>query len=169
MKMPKTIYRGRVFDLTLQERRLPDGRRVCPEIIVHPGASLMVPFLDHRHVIFLRQFRTAINGWLYELPAGTPEKNETFLDCARRELREETGYKAKTFRLLGKIYPVPGYSTEKIMIYEARELTFAPKAKDAEELIETRILTKPRVRDMLKAGQLVDAKTICALSFCGWL
>lgn len=167
--MKKIIYRGRVFDLTLQKRSLPDGRVVQAEIICHPGASLIVPFLDEEHIIFLRQFRPAINAWLYELPAGTPEKNESFLGCARREIQEESGYKAAAWRRLGKICPVPGYSTEMIHIYEARRLTPSVKPKDAEELIETKVLTKVQVRKMLKAGQLIDAKTICALGFCGWL
>ncbi|MFA5039054.1 MAG: NUDIX hydrolase [Candidatus Omnitrophota bacterium] len=164
-----TVYRGRIFDVTLQGRRLPDGRSITAEVIRHPGAALIVPFLTPDRVIFLRQFRPAINAWLYELPAGTPEKNESFLRCARRELQEESGYAAARFSLLGKIVPVPGYSTEVIHIYKAQKLTPSFRQKDAEEVIETHVLDRRRVRGLMARGRLIDAKTICALCFCGWL
>lgn len=169
MKPDKTVYRGRVFDLTLQERVLPGGRKIKAEIIKHPGAALIVPLIDSEHIVMLRQFRPAVKKWLYELPAGTPEKGESMLQCGRRELREETGYASNDFSLLGKIYPVPGYSTETIYIYEAKSLTPSPMPKDEEEVIETKVFSRPEIKKMMSGRLFNDAKTICALCFCGWL
>jgi len=162
------IYRGRVFDLVRCRRRLPDGRTADVEVIEHPGAALIVPFLDRDHVILLRQFRPAVDTWLYEFPAGTREGRESLLDCARREIQEETGYAASRISLLGRIYPVPGYATEQIFIYKAEGLKVSPGTKDHDEVIHTKIFTRRGVQRLWRSGRIRDAKTICALAFCGW-
>ena len=110
------IYKGRVFSLFKQKRRLPNGYVIELDIIKHPGAVLIIPFLNPRSMIMLRQFRPVLNKYIFELPAGTINISERPLACAHRELIEETGYAAKKMILLGKIYPVPGYSTEKILL-----------------------------------------------------
>ena len=104
---PGHIYKGRLISLRLQEVILPNGFKVRLELITHPGAALVVPFLSRNRIIMLRQFRPAINSYLYELPAGTRNVKETPLECAKREILEETGYRADKFHLLGEIYPVP--------------------------------------------------------------
>ena len=130
---------------------------------------LIVPFLTKDKVILLRQFRPVINSYIFELPAGTLEKSEHPLACARREIIEETGYSAKKFTRLGIIYPVPGYSTEKITLYKAEELTERGIACEPDEVIETIVVTKKIVRELFNAGRIIDAKTICAFAHCGWL
>lgn len=138
-------------------------------VIKHPGAVLIVPFLSRDKVVMLRQFRAVIGKYLYELPAGTLEKNESFLSCARRELREETGYSVKRLTKIGYIYPVPGYSTEKIIIYKADGLTAVGRRPESDEIIETGEVSRQRLRRFFKEGRLRDAKTICAFALCGWI
>ena len=149
--------------------RLPHGYVATYEMIEHPGAALIVPLLTRDKVIMLRQLRPVIRSYIYELPAGTLDKRESPLACARREIVEETGYAAKKFTFLGNIYPVPGYSTEKIAIYKAECLREVERAVEEDEVIEAHIMTKRDVKRLFRKGKIVDAKTICALSFCGWL
>jgi len=148
---------------------LPNGHTINLELVDHPGAVLIVPFLTKDKVILLRQFRPVISSYIFELPAGTLEKGEQPLACARREIIEETGYSAKKFTRLGIIFPVPGYSTEKITMYKAEELTERGAACEADEVIETLVVTKKIVRNLFAAGKIIDAKTICAFAHCGWL
>jgi ADP-ribose pyrophosphatase len=149
--------------------KLPNGTTIQLELVDHPGAVLIVPFLTKEKVILLRQFRAVINTYIFELPAGTLEKGEQPLACARREIIEETGYSAKKFARLGIIYPVPGYSTEKIILYKAEELTERGTACEPDEVIEPIIVTKKIVRELFNTGKIIDAKTICAFAHCGWL
>ena len=149
--------------------QLPNGHTARLELVEHPGAVLIVPFLTRDTVILLRQFRPVINAYIFELPAGTLEKGEQPLACARREIIEETGYSAKKLTRLGIIYPVPGYSTEKITLYKAENLTERGMACEADEVIETLVVTKKMVRELFAAGKIIDAKTICAFAHCGWL
>ncbi|HTY45913.1 MAG TPA: NUDIX hydrolase [Patescibacteria group bacterium] len=162
-------FKGKLISLFTEARRLPNGTRVRLEIIRHPGASLIVPFLNKDRIILLRQFRPVVNAYLYELPAGTLNKNETPLECARREVAEETGYRASRLRRLGFIYPVPGYSTEKITIYKAEGLIRQESCPEADEVIKTLSVSGRQVRSLFKKGRIIDAKTICALALCGWL
>lgn len=138
-------------------------------MIEHPGAGLIVPFLAKDKVIFLRQYRAVFGAYLYELPAGTLDKNESALVCVKRELVEETGYAAGRFVRLGKIYPVPGYSDEIIHIYKAEGLTPAYAEKDSDEVMTIRVFTRAQVKRLFKQGKIVDAKTICGLAMAGWL
>lgn len=169
MKSKKLIYKGRVIRLFHETVRLPNGRRTDLDMIEHPGAVLIVPFLDARRIILLRQYRATIKRYLYELPAGTLNRGEMPLACARREVVEETGFAAARFAYLGRIVPVPGYADEKIFIYKATHLTPAYRARDDDEIIRTLVVTRLQVRRLLKSRRLEDAKTIAALAFCGWL
>ena len=165
----KTVYSGKLLKVFVKKVRLPHGYLATYEMIRHPGASLIVPFLSPDKIIMLKQLRPVIGAYIYELPAGTLDKNERPLLCAKRELIEETGYAARRFKLLGKIFPVPGYSTEKIFIYRACGLKKAAHRKEKDEVIEACILSKAQVRKLFKSGRIVDAKTIAALAFCGWM
>ncbi len=151
------------------KKKLPNGVVSTMDLIEHPGASLIVPFLSSQRIVFIKQYRAAINQYIFELPAGTRDKKEQYLRCAKRELVEEIGYSAHHFKRLGKIYPVPGYSDEVIVIYRADQLYQAHSPKDFDEIIETSIMNRSQVNKMFKSGKIVDAKTICALTMCGWL
>lgn len=148
---------------------LPNGRTVRITFINHPGAVLIVPFLNKDLIVMMRQFRPALKKYIYELPAGTLEADEPPSACARRELLEETGFKAGRLVKLGAIYPVPGYSTEVIHIFKAGRLTAAGAQPEDYEVIELIPMNKSTVRRLLVKGKLMDAKSICALVFCGWL
>ncbi len=165
----KTVFKGKLLKVYVKKERLPNGYMATFEMIRHPGASLIVPFLDKKTVILLRQLRPVIDSYIYEFPAGTLDKGESGLACARREIVEETGYSAKRFTLLGTIYPVPGYSTEKIFIYKAEGLRPAVRIPEEDECIEHKPFTRSQVRRLFRQGKIVDAKTICGLALCGWL
>lgn len=163
-------FKGKVLQLITRRQRLSNGHWATIEIIRHPGAVVVIPLIKKDQVVLLKQFRPAIGIYLYELPAGTRHKNESPLACARREIIEETGFRAQRFTRLGKIYLVPGYSTEQITIFKAEGLTEAAVAlKDAEEIIETHLASKTQIKKLFETGKIVDAKTICALVFLGWL
>jgi ADP-ribose pyrophosphatase len=129
----------------------------------------MIPFLDKDRMLFLRQLRPVVGRYIYELPAGTLGRDEKPISCARREIIEETGYSAKRFTRLGAIYPVPGYSTERIIIYKAEGLRKAARTPEKDEVIRTRIFTRSKVKKLFKDGKITDAKTIAALAMAGWL
>ena len=169
MQHIKTVFEGKLLKVMVRKERLPHGYVATYEMIRHPGASLVVPFLDKNTVIILRQLRPVIGRYIYEFPAGTLDKNEAPLSCARREIVEETGYSARHFTPLGAIYPVPGYSTEKIFIYKAEGLKQVTRAPEEDEVIEHMAVTRSQVRKLFKKGRIIDAKTICALALCGWL
>lgn len=165
----KIIFKGKLISLSTKKVKLPNGYTVNLEVIKHPGAVLIIPFLTKEKVILLRQFRAVLNIYMYELPAGTFKRNELPLDCAKREIIEETGYSARRLIKLGHIYPVPGYSTEKIIIFKADRLEKQNATADYDEIIEPFIVTKQQVRRMFNSGKIIDAKTICAFAMCGWL
>lgn len=165
----KTVYKGKLLKVFVKKVRLPHGYVATYEMVRHPGAALIVPFLTKDKIIMLRQLRPVIGARIYELPAGTLDRGESPLSCARREIVEETGYKAKKFNLLGSIYPVPGYSTEKIFIYKADGLKKTVRLPEKDEVIETSIMTRSRVMKLFRSGKIKDAKTIAALAFCKWL
>jgi ADP-ribose pyrophosphatase len=149
--------------------KLPNGRTVRITFINHPGAVIIAPFLNEDTVVMMRQFRPALKKYIYELPAGTLDPDESIAACARRELLEETGLKSKKLAKLGAIYPVPGYSTEVIHIFKAEQLTMTQAQPEEYEVIEIMPMTRSKVRQLVSKGKLMDAKSICALAFCGWL
>jgi len=165
----ETVYKGRLLHLMVGDKTLPNGYRTRFEIIKHPGAALAVPFLTKDKIILLRQLRPVINSYIYELPAGTLDKKESALSCAKREIIEETGYSAEKFTKLGEIYPVPGYSTEKIIIFKAEGLRKKERLPEQDEVIKHFIFGKKKIKQLFKSGRIIDAKTISALAFCGWL
>lgn len=152
-----------------QPVKLPNGRTIRISFIKHPGAVIIAPFLNKTTVVMIRQFRPALKKFIYELPAGTLDPRESTAVCARRELLEETGLKAKKLVKLGAIYPVPGYSTEVIHIFKAEKLTMSQAQPEEYEVIEIMPMTRTKVCRLLKQGKLMDAKSICALALCGWL
>ena len=163
------LFKGGLLKLKTVKKRLPNGLTVRLELIEHPGAVLIVPFLSKDKIIFIRQFRPVVNSYLYELPAGTREQGEALLSCAKREMAEETGYQGGVFKRIGKIYPVPGYSTEVITIFKAEQLVKTAFLAEPDEIIKTHFFSRHHVKKLFHHRKIVDAKTISALSFIGWL
>lgn len=161
--MKKEIYKGRIITLYNEEVKLPSGRVTKLDIVSHPGAAAIVPVMDDGRYILLRQYRHASGGYLYEIPAGTLNKDEEPLDCAKRELIEETGYSAKNFSKMIAIHTTPGFSNEVIHLYKATGLKEAETKFDFDEIIEVEIFTRDEVERMIKAGKITDAKSLVGL------
>lgn len=155
--------------LITRKMTIPNGMKIEKDIVLHPGAALIVPFLSADKVVILRQYRSTLNKYLYEFPAGTLEPGEQPAACARREIMEEAGYRAGKLKKVGMIYPVPGYSDEIIYIYKAEKLSVQKEAGDADEVLEPVIMTRQQIQKLFKAGKIVDGKTIAGLAFCGLL
>jgi ADP-ribose pyrophosphatase len=140
------------------------------DVIRHPGAAAIVPLTRNRTVIMLEQFRHAVGGTIWEIPAGTLDPAESPLACAQRELTEETGYTASFWHKLGEITPVPGYSDERIQIFLARQLTRSVQNLDTDEVLTVREITFTEALKMISNGTIQDAKTICGLFMAeAWL
>jgi len=167
--MRKQEFKGKLLEVSTRRVRLPNGFLARLEIVKHAGAALIVPFISRDRLIMLRQYRPVINLYLYELPAGTLDQGESPLACARREIIEETGFSAAKFSCLGEIFPVPGYSTEKIVIFKAQDLRKQKVTPEQDEVIQVKIFCRSQVQDLFKRKRIKDAKTICALTMAGWL
>jgi ADP-ribose pyrophosphatase len=162
----RTRLESRVFRLDAETWRGPNGT-FTRDTIVHPGAVAILPFTKRGTVLFIRQWRAAARGWLLEIPAGTLEKGESPLACAKRELIEETGFAAKRWTRLGAILVAPGYTTERIHLFAARGLTPAYAAQDEDEHIAVEELTASEVRKKIRSGAIRDGKSLSAVLLAG--
>lgn len=157
------VFNGRLLHVRSDVVRLPDGKESIREWVAHPGAVVVIALLDNGKLIFERQFRYPLGRAFLEMPAGKIDPGEHILDTARRELREETGYKAKLWRHLGTMHPCIGYSNERIEIFWAQGLSYVGSELDDGEILDVLELS---VADALQAvcdGEITDAKTITAL------
>jgi ADP-ribose pyrophosphatase len=159
----KTVYRGRLLDVREDEVRLPDGKPARREYIVHPGAAVMLAMPDANSVIMERQYRYPLREHVYELPAGKIDPDEDPLNTAKRELLEETGYRAREWRHLLTTYPVVGYSNERIELYFARDLEYVGHALDDGEFLEVFTLGLTEALDWVRSGRIKEAKTVLGL------
>jgi ADP-ribose pyrophosphatase len=159
----RLLHSGRVFDFFKDSITLQNGTSLDLEIIRHPGAAAIVPLTDQKEVILLRQYRYAVGGFIWEIPAGTLSGEESPLVCAQRELTEETGYSAGTWEKLGEITPVPGYSDERIHLFMAGTLSQQGQNLDSDEVLDVHTIPFDQALDMALTGMIQDAKTITAL------
>ena len=157
------VKQGRVFRLFSENVTLPNGVTLEMEIIRHPGAAAIVPLMDDGTVLLLKQYRHAVGGCIWEIPAGTLEPGEDARHCARRELAEETGYTAQAVEKLTEITPLPAYSDERIHIYLATGLTEAVQKLDDDELLSVHHVALEWAASMIAAGEIQDAKTIAGI------
>jgi len=162
------IFKGRVFSVSRERKTFPNGRKVYLEQVHHPGAVLVVPFIE-KDIILIRQYRGVIGKYIWELPAGTLEKGESPLACARRELAEETGYRALDLKKVGMIYTTPGFSDEKISLFTAKCGRQKKPRTDRDELIRIKRFTRKEIRVLFLKGRITDSKTISAFVFAGVL
>ncbi len=157
-------FRGKIFDVQVDQLRLPSGQQMRFDYLVHPGAVTLVPFDRQGRIWFVRQYRHAVGTELLELPAGTLEPGEPPEDTAGRECREEIGMRPGKLTPIGELYMVPGYSSERIQIYLATELEPDPLPRDKDELLQVTQLPLDLVRDQLHDGSIRDGKTVAALA-----
>ncbi len=161
----KLFYRGRKFDYEVNRLRLPNGVEGDWECVRHPGGALAVPVTPDGKLVLVRQYRFAAAGRLLEFPAGTVEPNENPSITIQREIEEETGYRAGSWRDLGKFFLAPGYSDEIIYAFLAQDLEQleTPPQQDEDEDIEVVLMTLPELEQAIQDGEPVDAKSIASL------
>jgi ADP-ribose pyrophosphatase len=160
------IFRGRRLWIEKRTIRLPRGTE-REKVIVHPNNAVAVFPVDKDQCKLLNQYRFAIDQYIFEAPAGTMEPGEDPKETARRELIEETGFTAQTIVSKGFIYTTPGFTDEKIFLFEARDLSPSDEyGKDEDEIIEVVDISVANLPGMIRDGSIVDAKTICLIHKC---
>jgi ADP-ribose pyrophosphatase len=157
------VFAGTLLRVRRDDIRLPDGNPATREFVVHPGAALMVPVLGDGRLVLERQFRYPLNRVILEFPAGKIDAGETPLDTAKRELVEEVGYTAATWRDIGTIHPQVGYSNEAIAVFEATDLTHVGARLDDGEFLDVVMMTEAQLLAAVDAGEVTDGKTLAAL------
>lgn len=157
------VYNGKIMTVQRDDVEIADGKRSFREVVRHSGGVVILAVKDDDTVLTVKQFRYPLKNTCLELPAGKLEKDEDPDYAAKRELEEETGYIAKSWTSLGFIYTSPGYSDEKLYLYLARGLEFAGAHPDEGEIIKTYEYPLSKVIEMVKNGEISDAKTICAI------
>jgi ADP-ribose pyrophosphatase len=159
----ETVFRGHFLHAKRDKVRLPDGAEATREYIVHPGAVMIIPLLDDGRVVLERQYRYPLQRAMLEFPAGKLDPGENVLDCARRELLEETGYSAREWARAGVLHPVISYATEFIDIWFARGLKQGPRQLDAGEFLDVLAVTPRELLDACGTGLVTDAKTLTGM------
>lgn len=159
------IYQGKVFNVKKDELEMFKGIKVIREVVDHPGAVAIIPILNCQTIIMVKQYRHPAGRMLLEIPAGTLKRGEKPLQCAKRELIEETGYQTSHFKKLLQCYLAPGYSNEVIHIFLATELSKVECKPDFDESINVVKVAIHRVLEMVNRKEIEDAKTIIALLF----
>lgn len=157
------IYRGKIIQLNLENVQLPNGKDVELEIVHHPGGVAVVAEDATGQLCLIRQYRHAIGGWLWEFPAGKREPGEAPDMTVKRELQEEAGVEAAHWEYLGNLVPSPGMLTEVVHVYHARDLKHTGHAHEDAEVIEIHWLPLAQIEEMVRQGQIVDAKTLIGL------
>ena len=155
-----TVYAGNFLTLKRDTVALPDGKHATREYVVHPGAVMVIPLFDDGRVLMERQYRYPLSRVMTEFPAGKLDPEEGALACAKRELREETGYTAREYIYLTRIHPVISYSTEFIDIWFARGLTLGQRHLDAGEFLDVFTATPFELLQWCFEGAVTDAKTL---------
>jgi ADP-ribose pyrophosphatase len=164
------LYSGRIINLDRDTVQFPDQSSGQLEMIRHPGASAVVPFLDEPRapdprIYLIRQFRHAANGYIWEIPAGRLDPGETPATCAQRELEEEIGMSADVLARLTTIYTTPGFTDEKIHLFLAHELKKGTHKREADEFMEVQTRRWSEAMNMIRSGEMMDGKTLIALMF----
>lgn len=167
------LYRGKLLRLRLDKVGLPNGRTAAREVVEHPNSVAVIPIDEKRgKLILIAQYRHSAGEVLLEVPAGTMKEGESAEECAKRELREETGYEAGSLKELLGCYLAPGYSTEFIRVFLATNLRYRGQKLESDEQIKLSPMTLEEAIEKVKRGEIKDAKTISSLLFLrlakGW-
>jgi ADP-ribose pyrophosphatase len=159
------VYKGRVFSVEVSQVTLPNGREVTVEVVRHPRSVVLIPMPSPASVILVRQYRVAVNQWLWELPAGSVEEGEAPEAAARRECHEEIGQVPQAVMRLGTFLPTPGYCDEEMVFFKVSSLEEpdTPAKQDEDEDIEVKTFMLAEARDMIRRGEINDMKTIVGL------
>lgn len=171
MKLISSVrkYKNALFEVTEDHAVDPRGFEIKRGIVQHKGSAVMMVVDDRKRILLVRQYRLPARAYLWELPAGRLDEGETPLKAAKRELIEETGYRAKNWRKLVAFFPSPGYVAEKMTIFIATELTAGEATPMEDERIEVRWFTGKEIEAGIRSGKIVDAKTMIGYANWKWL
>ena len=166
----RRVYNGRVLNLDVDTVQFPNGTTGELEMIRHPGASAVLPYVSDPtgsdpQILLLRQYRYAADEYLYEVPAGRLDRGEEPIDCARRELKEETGCTAERIIPMTTIYTTPGFTDERIHLFRAEGLTMGATAHEPDEHIEVETIPMSKALMMIRDGVITDGKSAIAILF----
>jgi ADP-ribose pyrophosphatase len=166
----RRVYSGRVIDVDIDSVRFPNGTEGELEMVRHPGASAVVPFLtdprsEDPQLLLIKQYRYAANEFIYEIPAGKLDHDEDPRACAERELREETGCTAERIEHLYTFFTTPGFTDERIHAYMATGLKRGPVSHEKDEFMSIETVTLSRALELIKRGELKDAKSALAILY----
>jgi ADP-ribose pyrophosphatase len=161
----KMIYKGPVFGVRRDIVREPGGVRAVREVITHPGSVVVLPVLPDGRILLIRQYRHATRQYLWELVAGRIDSGENPRRAAARELLEETGYRAKRFRVFLDVFPTPGFLEERMYILLAEKLTAGEAEPEEDERITAKAFTREELERMIRKNTLRDGKTIAGLLY----
>lgn len=159
------IFRGKIINVKLDTVSLPDGRESKREIVEHGEAVAIAAVDDEKNILMVRQFRKPIEQLLLEIPAGLMEENENALETAKRELAEETGFRASEWEQLAYFYTAPGFTNEKIYLFMAGNLKSGEISLDEDEFIEVVKIPLEEAYAMTEKGQIADAKSIIGIQY----
>lgn len=157
------VYNGKIMTVCRDEVEISTGQKSFREVVHHSGGVVIAALKDENTILAVKQFRYPLKSTIIELPAGKLEKDENPDLAAARELEEETGYKAHSWKSLGYIFTSPGYSTEKLYLYLATDLEFVGEHPDDGEIIKTYEYPLDEFIQKVKCGDISDAKTVCAV------
>ena len=163
----REIYRGRTFNVDVDQVRLPNGKEVELELVHHRGAAAVVPVLDDGTVLLVRQYRYATGGWLLEIPAGKLDNGESPETCAGREAEEEVGYRPSKLEPLGWIWSTPGFADEKIWLFLATGLESTKQGLEEDEILHIERMPLQEAVEKAASGEIHDAKSAVALLRAG--
>lgn len=160
------VFAGKVFDIDRDQVRMPNGRTVTVDVVRHPKSVVLIPVPEPGHVILIRQYRYAVNAFLWELPAGSVDEGETPEQAARRECHEEIGKVPSTIIRMSVMFPTPGYCDEEMVFFRVSSLEepTEPAAPDEDEDIEARTFELRDAREMIRRGEIIDMKTVAGLA-----
>jgi ADP-ribose pyrophosphatase len=161
----KLVFTGKVFSVREERVIEPGGVTATRDIIEHPGSVVVVPVFSDGRILMIRQYRHSARRFLWELVAGRRDGNETFVHGAHRELKEETGYTARSMRQLLDLFPSPGFLREKMVIFLAQGLKEGPANPEVDEKIRQRIFSVGEIERRIRSGDICDAKSVAGILY----
>lgn len=161
------IFEGKIINLRVDTVELENQKYTKREIVEHKGAAAILAVNGKNEILLVRQYRKAVEDFIYEIPAGTLNIAEEPVECALRELKEETGYKAEKINKVFEFFTSPGFSNEKIYLFKAENLTFTSTKFDEDESLETIPVGRDEAKKMMETGRIADGKTLIGILY--WL
>jgi ADP-ribose pyrophosphatase len=161
----ETVFHGRVFDVRREQVQEPNGVEAAREFVVHNGSVVVLPVFDDGRMLLVCQYRHSVGGYLWELVAGRMEPGENPLPGAKRELLEETGYTALRWQKILDVFPTPGFVSERMVVFVARDLRAGAAHPEEDERITPRAFTRREIETWIRAGKLRDAKSIAGILY----